>query len=386
VTEANGLMEQADSADKLHINFTSRELVGRTNLIQYGFDSPGNLNIFTFGSTALTAYMSLIDRAASERLNAAKNNFEMNVSQSKQYQNDLIYLLMLSYANTQRLISKLAAILVAMQRDNEILSLAKTKVRSGAGLSLDVMRAQSLVEMDKIKQLDLETALQKSYGDLRVLIGNSDLQIHMPILKYRQFNPEDTIKLTALAKETRPDIKASKFMTLAARSLRVQAEKDSSIKLALFGDIGIVGTHLVGGVGSAATGTIGIQLSFPIFDGGFQNGKVQEAGAKAMKAEYQEKQLNIELEAQVKNALAVYEQSKKTYEATENQITTAEKEMKLSRTRFASGAASGLEMANAQGSLATALDLNIEATFGHEVAKINYFKALGDFEKYVAEE
>src|ERR1700733_15219409 len=59
-TQAAALELQAGAALAPQIQFVSREMVGRVNQLEYGFDTPGNLDIFTVGSTAIEGKVALI--------------------------------------------------------------------------------------------------------------------------------------------------------------------------------------------------------------------------------------------------------------------------------------------------------------------------------------
>lgn len=54
VNEANAKLTQAKSLLLPHFNFGVDEFVGRINLLQYGFSDPGDLSVFTFGSTTIS--------------------------------------------------------------------------------------------------------------------------------------------------------------------------------------------------------------------------------------------------------------------------------------------------------------------------------------------
>lgn len=107
---------------------------------------------------------------------------------------------------------------------------------------------------------------------------------------------KDSISLA----ERRSDITALSHLVEAAKEVRNQMDDETHLKLSIMGEIGVVGTHVVGGVGNAVTGNLGIQITLPIFDGSFSSGRTQEASVKATKEELQYKQTNLEAKSQVK--------------------------------------------------------------------------------------
>jgi outer membrane protein TolC len=384
--QASALELQAGAALSPQVEFVSRELIGRINQLQYGFDTPGDLNIFTLGSTAVQGKFPLVDSGAVARLNAAKENVKYNSDVARQYQSDLTYVMLAQFLNSQRLKKKLETIQTTLDRDAEIEKLANARVSAGVGLVLDLMRAKGLMEVDRVKELDIETTFKKSCQDFYALLGASKVKDEFPPLTYREIQtPNQEVSLQK-SHGSRPDLLSSKSLLEVADKLRIQAEKQDNFRLELFGDLGVVGTHVIGGVGNAVTGTLAIQLTIPLIDGSYNKGLVQEASVKEKNLQLQDKQMALEADNQVVNNLAQLNESKKAVEASNNQISIAEAEMKLARKRFLSGTATGLELANAQGSLTTATDANVDATFSYEIAKLNYYKSIGDFDQYLAQQ
>ena len=248
------------------------------------------------------------------------------------------------------------------------------------------MRAKGLIEVDRVKELDVETNFKKSCQDFFALLGASKIKDEFPPLIYKEIQAPNQEASLRRSHESRPDLLSSKSLLEVADKLRIQAEKQDNYRLELFGDIGVVGTTVIGGVGNAVTGTLGIQLTIPLIDGSYNKGLVQEASVKEKNIQLQDKQVALEADNQVINNLAQLNEAKKAVEASNNQISIAETEMKLARKRFLSGTATGLELANAQGSLTTATDANVDATFSYEIAKLNYYKSIGDFEQYLAQQ
>lgn len=384
--QASALEMEAGAALSPQAQFVSRELIGRVNQLQYGFDTPGQLNIFTLGSTAVEGKIPLIDSSSVARLNAAKENVRYSGDTAKQYQSDLTYVMLAQFLNNQRLKRKLETIQTTLERDGEIEKLADARVSAGAGLVLDLMRAKGLIEVDRVKELDISTTFKRSCQDFFALLGTANVKEEFPPLIYKEIQTPDQSASLHQAHDSRPDLIASKSLLRLAEQLQIQAEKQNNFKLEFYGDLGVVGTHVIGGVGNAMTGTVGIQLTIPLIDGSYNKGQIEEANVKSENAHLQDKQGALEADNQIVASLAQLGEAKKAVEASKNQIIIAETEMKLARKRFLSGAATGLELANAQGSLTTATDANVDATFSYEIAKLNYYKSIGNFDQYLAQQ
>jgi len=289
---------------------------------------------------------TIIDNAAVSRLNAAAANMRLSAANRDQYQSDLTYVMLVTFLNTQRLRKKLDVIEDNLKRDKEIVDFATAKVRSGAGLRIDLMRARGLLEKDNLKKIDTNVAYMKSHHDLGTLLGEPHLTSDLEPLAFHETDVPGGEK-TSL----RPDLQAAHFTVAASRELKEEAEHESSGKFSFYSNAGVVGTHVVGGVGSAVTGSLGLQFVLPVLDGGYFSAKVQEMSVKTQQAELQAKQLDLEADSQVQVARAQLHDARSAVDGAHAQMEIANEELRLARRRYASGVASGLEVTSAQTSL-----------------------------------
>lgn len=117
-------------------------------------------------------------------------------------------------------------------------------------------------------------------------------------------------------------------------------------------------------------------ISLPIFTGLSRYQQVEEARARAEDAEYQtrtqENTLRVEVSTQLLNMRTAYE----TAQLQDQVIRTATEELRLARERFRFGAASSVEVTDAQTSLAQAEQAKIDAVY-------NFHKSLAALEALV---
>ena len=67
---------------------------------------------------------------------------------------------------------------------------------------------------------------------------------------------------------------------------------------------------------------------------------------------------------------------------TKKNIQLAQEELRFAREKQHLGSATGLEIASAQANLASADDMNIQAIFTYELAKVGFFKSTGKMKQY----
>jgi multidrug efflux system outer membrane protein len=327
-----------------------------------------------------------IDDAARARLLAAVDNERAYKENQKQFQSDLTYFMLLTFLNTQRLKKKVDLTEASLSRDAEVMQITKMRLKVGHAIGVDILRAKGLYEKDNLKKLDTKSAYQKSRNDLATILGLPKIEEELSPLEVHSYLTPDEIGSLKKKIGDRPDIKNLFFNREATKNLVHQAEKESAPKLTLMGEVGVVGTHVVGGVGNAATGSIGLQLAFPIFDGGYFSGKAQEMSAKNMTISHQLNQAQLEAASQIEQAVTQLHDAKAALEASKSYSEIAIEENRLTKQKFKSGAASGMELVNSQVSLAQAAELEVDSKFSYELAKVNYYKAIGDLKLYIEKE
>jgi outer membrane protein TolC len=331
------------------------------------------------GETILQGKYSIIDRPAKLRYEAAEENEHMSRETQKALRDDLIYFMLLNYLNAQRLSKKRAVIEGIINRDKDLVRVARARIQSGTGVRLDYLRAESLLKKDELRAKELDSNYKKAIRDLSVLLGH---EVDLAEVEDLENSSTSVSKVTG----ERADLNSAKKMVLVTEKLKSQAASESSVRLNVFSGVGLVGSTVLGGRNAAVTGTVGIQLSIPLLDGGYQEGKLQEAAAKNRSAVLQVAQLERESKTQQEQAAAQLLDSQSSLEVAKKYLELTKEEINLAEKRFKVGSGSGLEMSNAHANYSTAEEQHTEALFGFELAKLNHFKANGAVEKYVINE
>lgn len=379
--EANGLLMQAEATNSLHVQGYFREFGGKVNQLKFGFPEPGNLNYFTVGASGLLLEYSLYNPANAKLESAAKLNLEANKNLGMHYQSELITHLLGQYLLTQKYKQKISIQEQSLSKSFDIKKLAEAKVKSGLGISLDLLRANNLVEYEKLKLLEAKNLLFKARQDLAAIIGLKNINQPLEELKFKDLSTPPPTSITEI-KKNRFDLIANEKGVEASDAYTNQYTILLSPKLTLFGDVGVMGTHVIGGYGNAISGSLGIQLELNFFDGSYSTGKAKEIQAKKYKHHFQARQLELDIETQYPSLLEQLSTLRKAIEVTNMQIESSNKELNIISQRYKAGSASSLEIVNAKTNYTSALEAQLDAVFYYEASKINYFKIIGKIESY----
>jgi outer membrane protein TolC len=130
------------------------------------------------------------------------------------------------------------------------------------------------------------------------------------------------------------------------------------------------------------TRDVGVRVSVPIFNGGATNGRVQVAASRQRQAELQLRDVQQQVEQDVRDALQTLATSAEQVKAADQAVRLSERELQMARDRFSAGVGDNIEVINAQTALANARDSQVTALTQHNAARINLSAALGRVEDF----
>ncbi len=122
---------------------------------------------------------------------------------------------------------------------------------------------------------------------------------------------------------------------------------------------------------------IGLQLSYPIFDGFRTSLRVQEASIDREKVRYARLKAQEGLAIQIQSAELKMAEAKKRIAGQEKNIDQAQKAVRISQTRFKSGVGTQLELLDAQVAMTRAQTNYAQAIYDYLVAKADWQYAVG---------
>jgi outer membrane protein TolC len=124
--------------------------------------------------------------------------------------------------------------------------------------------------------------------------------------------------------------------------------------------------------------SLGLNLNFPIFDGRFTKGQINEAKARQLQAEYNLRTQELLIAVDVNTALQAAYQAQERMSVTRDGLASAEEDLKLSQEKYNVGSATVLDLIDAQVALTRARSDYISALADAQVAQMQLRKARGE--------
>ncbi|HLW86125.1 MAG TPA: TolC family protein [Candidatus Sulfotelmatobacter sp.] len=254
--------------------------------------------------------------------------------------------------------------------------------KAGLSPAIDTLRAQVELQTRQQQLIVARNDLAKQKLGLARVIGLPAGQEFVLTEKapYQSLNPLPLETYLQRAYASRADYRAAQAQVRAAELSRRSATAGHYPSLdvnANYGDIGVTPAH--------SNGTWQVQggVTIPIFAGGKTHSDVLEAEAQLKQARSQLGDLGSRIDYEVRTALLDLHAAADQVEVARSSVELAEEALAQSQDRFTAGVADNLEVVQAQESVANAHETYIQSLYGHNLAKIELARAIGDAEEGV---
>jgi outer membrane protein len=263
----------------------------------------------------------------------------------------------------------------ALARD--LLGIAQSQLQAGVGVALDVTRARSQLAGVRAQLIAARNERDRARLDLSRTLG---LPLTTPLVLTDSLGlapPEAGVsEATAIgeARRVRPDLRAALAAVVTARRALTAARAERLPTIGVFGDDGATSnsySHLLN------TYTYGVQVSVPIFEGFRTEARVQEQQAVLRQAETRERDLEAQVEADVRGAVLDLASAREQVEASRERLRLAEQELQQARERFRAGVAGNADVITAQLGLDAARSLYVDVLTAAQAARVSLARAQG---------
>jgi outer membrane protein len=184
--------------------------------------------------------------------------------------------------------------------------------------------------------------------------------------------PLETLVAKALA--ARPEM-ATLAKQREAQEATISATKGAyGPTLSALGSVAEEGTALNG---LQPFWSVGVLLSWPIFQGGLTNGQVRSAEAALANIHGQEGLEDLQVRFGVDSAQLAVRAAKATIGAAQDAVTNAHEQLRLAEQRYATGVGSIIELDDAQVAYTTAAAQLVQARYSLATARAQLLAALG---------
>jgi outer membrane protein TolC len=181
-------------------------------------------------------------------------------------------------------------------------------------------------------------------------------------------------ELIDVALRNRPDIRA------VDAQLDVAEQQIAAIRATRLPTVGVFGNDGANGIGlnhNLKTYKKGVQVTWPVFEGGRREGQMQEQQAVSRDIEVRRRDLRQQVALDVRGALLDLASAREQVDAARGRQQVAEQEVEQARDRFRAGVAGNADVITALGSLNAARTGLIDALAAFQTARISLARAEG---------
>lgn len=261
----------------------------------------------------------------------------------------------------------------------ESLRLTQVLAKNGSASQLDVRQSQQLVYEAAEEIPDLQRQIAQQENALSILLGENPGAISRgKSLTDQALLPTVPAGLPSQLLERRPDIREAEESLIAANARIGVARADYFPNISLTGTTGFESYDLAKlFTGSAGLWNTAASLTQPVFEAGGLHAGVRLAEAQKQEMLLNYKQTIISAFQQVSDALVAYQRYREFRQQQALLTSTAQDADRLSRTLFANGGASYLEvLTNETNYFAAELNL-AQAELNERLALVQLYNALG---------
>jgi outer membrane protein len=390
VQEAQARVSQAKSALLPQVsaipNWSSRTV----NSASFGFNFPaqpgqpplldpngqiiGPVKFYDFrGQASQTLY----DRSANERVRAARANVSAAsadvATAAEQAANSAATIYVRSLRGEATLQARIADSALA----SDLLQIARDQLTAGVGVALDVTRAQSQLATSRSQIIVARNDRDRARLELRRALN---IPLDTPIELTDSLDASLATPATAeqdavdQAMRTRPDIRAADAQLAAAQQQITAIRATRLPTIGVFGNDGPTGlgfNHLLN------TYAYGVQVTWPVFEGGRREGQLQEQEAVTRDIDVRRRDLRQQVALDVRSAMLDLNSAREQVAAARDRQNLAEQEVTQARDRFRAGVAGNADVITALSSLNAARTAVIDALTAYQNARLSLARAEG---------
>ncbi len=270
----------------------------------------------------------------------------------------------------------------AVKRSEEQLNMAKAKYDLGAASLSDYLKAKVQLSNDSLAFISASNNIKTAQADLNNILGrNIDIPIQIDAkLEYKKFE-FDAHTVTEKTIDGHPQINKTRSEVDQAHSSLTIARSDNYPKLYFGVDYNWNDRKFPGSWDDYRMRDdpwrVGISVSLNIFDGLSTVSKIWGAKAQLQSAREKLRKDRREVTLEIKKALLAVAEAEQKIRVTDQALEAAEQDFNLTKEKYNLGAASMLELLDANYSYKTAKSSQVESLYDYNLAIAEFEKAIG---------
>jgi outer membrane protein len=270
----------------------------------------------------------------------------------------------------------------AVKRSEEQLNMAKAKYDLGSASLSDYLKAKVQLANDSLALITDQNSIKLAEADLNNILGrNVDLPIQIDAkLEYKKFDPT-AYPITEKTIENHPQINVSKSEVDQAHSGLTMARSQNFPKIYLGVNYSWSDTKFPGSWADYRKPSdpwyMGIQVSLNLFNGLSTISNIWSAQANLQTAKERLRKDRREVKLEITQALLLVTEAEQKIAVTDNALESATEDLNLTKEKYDLGAASMLELLDANYSYKTAESNQVQALYDYNLAIAQLEKAVG---------
>jgi outer membrane protein len=271
----------------------------------------------------------------------------------------------------------------ALERTQELMKIAQTKYELGSASRSDVLKAKVSLSQAQLDSLTSENRVSKAQANLNYAIGEPvDQEIRVEDVEIRDVD-YSIADVSTQALRSNPgflsaqdDLRAAKHGLMYARSSYLPTLSLSASKYWVGPELG----ELDDWWSRNYTTTIGGRLSFNIFDRFMTKRQNDYAKANLHSAEYGVNDSKRAVELEAREAYLNLQETVKARELTDEELASAQEDFSLAQEKYKLGAATILDILDAEVSLRTAESHQVDSKYNYLLAVARLMTVMGIIE------
>ena len=270
----------------------------------------------------------------------------------------------------------------AVKRSEEQLNMAKAKYDLGAASLSDYLKAKVQLANDSLALITAKNSIKLAEADLNNVLGrNIDAPIQVDAkLEYKKFDPS-AYPMTEETIENHPQINITKSEVDQAHSGLTMARSENSPKISLGMNYSWNDKKFPKSWADYQKPNdpwyMGIQVSLNLFNGLSTISNIWSAQANLQVAKEKLKKDKREVKLEINKALLAITEAEQKIRVTDNALESAKEDLNLTKEKYNLGAASMLELLDANYSYKTAESNQVQALYDYNLAIAQLEKAVG---------
>lgn len=260
-----------------------------------------------------------------------------------------------------------------VERVREQLRQAQSRVDLGDMPRNSVLAAQVALSSVQLESVEAKKTVTLARRRLSNVIG-TDLDLRVEVPEINDDIEDLPLKaLTDRAVEERPDLAQSREL------IRIAREESELIRRSGHPDVDITGSYTRYSNDDlfAPETQVGINLTWPFFQGGLVKLQTREQLSRVRQSEEAYQSLLDDVNLEVEGAWLTVQTHKTQKQLVRDNLVTAVENHRLARTRFNLGAASSLEVLDAEENLAVAENLEVNYKYNTRTAQAALLYSIG---------